>query len=119
MHILEMARVLNKLPKIHVSGKKVTRNRCSYEYYDHDNLGAGMTTKGVCEAFASSELERARSRARFNILCLELSHVSQMGLFCAYQRSIDKMLAQKPHLQFVRSQYIAHDQIIGPFVFKF
>jgi betaine-homocysteine S-methyltransferase len=46
MHIREMARVLNKLPEDSRIWKKSGEKPMSaYEYYDHDNLGAGRVTK--------------------------------------------------------------------------
>jgi betaine-homocysteine S-methyltransferase len=46
VHIREMARVLNKLPEDSRIWKKGGEKPMSaYEYYDHDNLGAGKATR--------------------------------------------------------------------------
>jgi hypothetical protein len=85
----------------------------------HNGADSGCLSRAGRPFDATAVKERARSRARFDFCRLELSHVSQTWLFCAYQWGIDQMLAEEPNLQLVGPQYIAHDQIIGPFVSNF
>src|SRR5260370_40771201 len=48
-----------------------------------------------------------------------LAGLSRTRLFCMHKWHINKMLAQKPYLQFVTAQHIAHRRIVGAVVAKF
>ena len=114
MHIREMARVLNKLPEDSRIWKKGGEKPMSaYEYYDHDNMKAG----GEIVRLLVSESGLPFAGPAFSLLILNeapsLSGFSHARLFCVDQRNFDQMLAQEPYLQFVGTQNIADDQIVG------